>query len=317
MVGEMIGYQDLTYNVTGQTLELYTPAGKATSVTSATIHEIENDDATIETSLTSLTVDSVSTTVHSASGDGQSNPAIINLSAITGVVVGRHYLVTSAHGYSEVVTIQSLPNGGSPHACVVRSPMHNAYAADDTLKAIRIYGTVPSTFLQDQNNITDPSKRVGYRVRWQYVDHNSVTQVAMTSCSLVRYPIVNPVIPAHVDQRFPGWLDALAVDYRIDQGRGLIDAAFDAVRIDLAQESLADHALRDQRVLAELVIHKTAEIAAEVAVMRGSASADAVQIARDGYKERLQRLIRVPHVDFQHATGGASGAGPKTPLWKR
>lgn len=309
----MIGHQDLTFDLASQTLELYLPHERPSSITSATIYKSENDDAD-GVSLTGLAIDSVSTTTDGTSGDGTDDRTKIHLTATTGIVVGRRYLLSSVDGHKETVIVQSISSGNHVHA---RHPLRNSYANNSTFVGMRIYGTVPTSFVQATDNLTSPTRRSSYRVKWVYVDADSATHVAQTTCSLIRYPIKNNVSPVDVDTRFPGWLDSLPTDFRIDQGRGLIETAFDTVRLDLWQEGQADHALRDPSILAELVIHKTAELAAEVAIMRGAITMEGLEVARRGYMERLQRLIRSPSVELQHSEGGASGEGTKKQLWRR
>ena len=306
-------HQELLLGAASQVIDCVCPDGRPASVTSVTIHATDADDATIAATCTGATVDSVSTTTSAAAGDGQSEPSSIPLTSATGVTVGRTYLLAGSDGLNEWVTIIAV----SGSTATAKHNLRNAYASGATFKSTRIYATVPDAWAAATNNLTDPSKRTGYRVRWVYVGADGLTHTVQTTVALVRYQTRNQVLPVNIDARFPGWLERLPTDYRSDQGKGLIDAAFESVRLDLLQEGQSDHAMRDPAVFSELVIHKTIEIASEVNLRNGGGSLEAVEVARTGYTERLTRLIKQAAVDVQHSTGGASAAGKRRNVFSR
>lgn len=306
-------HQELLLGAASQVIDCVCPDGRPASVTSVTIHATDADDATIAATCTSATIDSVSTTTSAAAGDGQSEPSSIPLTSATDVTVGRTYLLAGTDGLNEWVTIIAV----SGSTATAKHNLRNAYASGATFKSTRIYATVPDAWAAATNNLTDPGKRTGYRVRWVYVGADGLTHTVQTTAALVRYQTRNQVLPVHIDARFPGWLERLPTDYRSDQGKGLIDAAFESVRLDLLQEGQSDHAMRDPAVFSELVIHKTIEIASEVNLRNGGGSLEAVEVARTGYTERLTRLIKQAAVDVQHSTGGASAAGKRRNVFSR
>lgn len=311
----MIGlHKEIVYGATGQTVEFMAPDGRPSSATSATLIPFDaDDDSGTAQALASVTIGSVSTTVGTASGDGTSDPTLIVVASATGITVGRTYLLTSTTGASEWVVV-AAKSGASIYA---RSPLRNAYAIASTFQDTTISAAFPDAEAGNSNKITSPTRRIGYRVRWVYVGADGTSKTAQTTVAIVRYQTRNPVLPVHVDNRFPGWLERLPTDYRADQGKSLIDSAFESVRVDILQEGQIDHAQRDPAALAELVIHKTMEIATEVALQVGGASAAALVAAREGYAERLNRLIRQPIVDVQVSEGGAAQVGARVPFWKR
>lgn len=315
MVGEMSTtlHQELLLGATSQVVDCICPDGRPASVTSVTIHAVDADDSTIAATCTGATVDSVSTTTTAAAGDEVGEPSSIPLTSASGVTVGRTYLIQDASGISEWVVVAAI----SGSTVTAKHNLRNEYAGGAAFKSTRIYATVPDAWAAATNNLTDPSRRTGYRVRWVYVGADGLTHTVQTTVALVRYQTRNQVLPIHIDARFPGWLERLPTDYRSDQGKGLIDAAFESVRLDLLQEGQSDHAMRDPAVFSELVVHKTIEIASEVNLRNGGGSLEAVEVARTGYTERLTRLVRQAAADVQHSTGGASAAGKKKNVFSR
>lgn len=306
-------HQELLLGATSQIVDCLCPDGRPASVTSVTIHATDADDSTIAATCTGATIDSVSTTTTAAAGDETGEPSTIALTSATGVVVGRTYLLQDASGLNEWVVVAAV----SSNTVTAKHNLRNEYATGATFKSTRIYATVPDAWAAATNNLTSPEKRTGYRVRWVYVGSDGKTHTVQTTVALVRYQTRNQVLPVHIDARFPGWLERLPTDYRSDQGKGLIDAAFESVRLDLLQEGQSDHAMRDPAVFSELVVHKTIEIASEVNMRNGGGSLEAVEVARTGYTERLTRLVKQAAVDVQHSPGGASAAGKRRNIFSR
>lgn len=313
MVGKMSLHQEVLLGATSQMIDCVCPDGRPASVTSVTVHAYDADDATIATTPTSATIDSVSTTTTADAGDGEAEPSSIAVTSATGIAVGRTYLIAGADGLNEWVTIVAI----SGTTLTAKHNLRNAYASGATFKSTRIYATIPDAWAAATNNLTSTEKRIGYRVRWVYVGSDSKTHTTQTTLSLVRYQTRNQVLPLDVDARFPGWLERLPTDYRSDQGKSLIDSAFEAVRLDLLQEGQADHAMRDPSAFSELVIQKTMEIATEVALRNGGASIEGLEVARSGYTERLNRLVKQASIDIQHSTGGASATGKRKNVFSR
>ena len=96
LVGELsTPHQDVTFNVTGQSLFLDVPEGRPSSVTSVQVrHWYEGDDQTVQWTVSDQAVDSVNTIFDAASGVSETDPRKLNLNATTGIVKGRTYLAT-------------------------------------------------------------------------------------------------------------------------------------------------------------------------------------------------------------------------------
>lgn len=306
-------HQEIILGVTGQGLVHYCTDSRPQSVVSVTAHAYDADDSTIEFTADTPGVDTVSTTSTAVAGTSTDNPHQITLTSVTGIVIGRTYRFQSVVGYSEWV----VPAAISGLVVTLRHPLHNSFPIGAAFQSTLIYGFIPDAWAADTSNLTSPAKRVGYRIRWVYADDGGNRRVAQSTASLVRYETRNHVLPTHVDARFPGWMERLPTDYQGDQGKALIDIAFDAVRLDLLQEGQADHAVRDPAAFSDLVIHKTIEIATEVNARHGAVSQESLLVAQRGYTERLTRLIRQPSVDIQHSDGGASGEGRRKNIFSR
>src|SRR5574341_1766861 len=121
--------QDILFGVTGQSFFLDVPEGRPSSIVSVGVFEADaDDDAAAEAATSgSSSIDSVSTTFDAASGVGQSDPRKCNLTATTGIAIGRTYLATNATGETEVVVDHEL---AAADYVTSKYPLRNAYAAD-------------------------------------------------------------------------------------------------------------------------------------------------------------------------------------------
>src|SRR5690606_32448234 len=139
-------HQDIAFNVTGQSLVWDAPEGQASSVTSVTVYRAyTGDTGTTEAATTgTASIDSVDTTLDAAAGDGQADARLIPLTATTGIVAGREYLLTSADGLKEWVEVVSIDSGVSVTA---RHPLANTYAAADTFQGTRLSIGVDGTWV--------------------------------------------------------------------------------------------------------------------------------------------------------------------------
>lgn len=311
----MIGlHAEIIFGAAGQSITFMAPDGRPTAIDLVSLIPYDaDDDSGTAVTLSGTAISGVSTTVSSESGDGTSDPTLVHLASATGLKVDGTYLIRSTIGETEWVTVSSI-SGNDIH---VRSPLRNSYALGSVLEGTTISASFPDSIASDKSKITSPLRQNSYRVRWVYTGADGVKRTAQTTVAVVRYQTRNPVLPVHIDARFPGWLERIPTDYRSDQGKSLIESAFEAVRIDIRQEGQVDHANRDPDGFASLIIHKTLEIAAEVAVQFGGGSAESLVAAREGYTERLNRLIRQPSGDVQTSEGGASQIGKKLPFWSR
>ena len=313
----MMQTEEILFGVTGQTFYFDAPEGAASSITSVNVFENDvGDDGTAESATTgSASVDSVSTTVSATSGLGQANPRRITLTSLTGVAVGRYYLVTNATGEKEMVEI--VERDATNSYVYTRHPLQNVYASTNAFVGTRISISADSTWIADTANISpwlDPNPR--YRISWKYVV-GGVTYIHAGYMDLVRYRGESTVTGADVDARFPGWFDSLPTYDREDQGRRLILEAYRQLKLDMYQQLKADQMVRNGEVFDELVIIKAALISKEAAAVNGNASIDAVAMLEKMYGVRIQSLIANTKIPFATDQGGSGSRVPGLPAWRR
>lgn len=299
----------LYYNVTGQTLVWDAPEGRPDTVTSVAVYPASTgDDGTAESATTgSATVETnPDTTFDAASGDGQADPRKCNLTATTGIVVGRQYLVTNSTGETEWVEVREI---ASADYVIARNPLANAYAASDTFESTRISISVDSTWIADEANISaDSDPNPGYRVRWVYVK-DSVTYVHDDYFDVVRYSGEDDVTPEDVDAESPGWINRLPTYHREDRGARLIDAAADDVHFDFFRYGFDDSMVRNREVKRKLVIKRAVLNQVRHSVDGGRAEfVPALEVARADYDALLMGLVTVTNKTAMDvdAEGGAS-----------
>jgi hypothetical protein len=299
--------QDVTFGVTSQLVYFDAPEGRASSVTSASVFIWDvSDDDTAESAIGSPSVETnPNTTIDAASGWGQTDPRILNVTATTGMTADRTFLVTGADGFKEWFDVAEIDSGNSVTA---RHPLHNAYASADTVQSTRLQATIDSTWVADESNLLgdDIGPNPHYRIRWVYVV-GGVTYVADSYFNLVRYAARHGVRPQDIEAMLPGWLDDLPTDHRNTQGRALIDEAYRAVRFDIRKIDLAAANIAESEVIDELVRYKAIALRAYTGLLRGGGSAEAMQASRLQYQDQLDSLLRiVSRVPVRDSTGAAT-----------
>lgn len=302
--------QDIVFGQSGQSLVWDAPEGRPSSITSVEVFEAHTgDDGTADAATTgSASVETnPSTTFDAASGAGQSDPTICNLTATTGVSSERAYLGTTADGVKEWIDVVSVDDGV---AAISRNPLANAFASGDAFESTRISISVDGTWVADENNLTDGlDPNPGYRVRWTYVVAG-VTYVHHSYFDLVRYKGAHGVTPAMVDAAMPGYEDMLPTYHRYDQGRRLIDAAYEDVKWDLHGIGRDDSAARDKDALDALVIRRFRLNRAEDQLMATGNTA-AYELEKRKYDAFFENLFKVASkVDFAGSNNGASSGSP-------
>jgi hypothetical protein len=295
--------QDLAFGVTGQSVIFDAPEGRPSSVTSVDIFAWTSDDDYAALTGTGAVETNPNTTIDAASGYGQTNPNVLNVTATTGMALDRRYLVTGADGFREWFDVAEIDSGNTVTA---KHPLHNAYTTSDTVQSTRISATVDSTWIADETNLMDSGANPNYRVRWVYVV-SSVTYVADSYFNLTRYVGAHGVRPQDVEAMHPGWLDRLPVDHRGDQGRRLIDEAYRAVKLDMAAAGVDDAAVAESEVVDDLTRWKTIELSELARVMTGGSDGRAYEVVRALYQQRLDSFVRITlKVPVRDLTGSAS-----------
>ncbi len=296
---------DLIYNVTGQSLYFDCPEGRPSSVTTSTVYaNTTGDDGTTESATTGSAAAETNpnTTFDADSGYGQADPRQCNLTATTGVAVGRVYLATNALSEKELVEVTAISSGAY---VLAREPLANAYASADTFVSTRVTHAIDSTWVADSSNISaEIAPNAKYRWRLVYVV-SSVTYVHDVYFDLLRYPARHDVTPVDVDRKFPGWIDRLPTYYREDQGRTLIDEAHREIKYDLYNELKGDQDIRNREVVNELVI------------LRAGMLVDPSEVNERRYQDRFAQIIRFTKVPLSTGTGAGASAATPALIWSK
>lgn len=299
-------HAEILFDVAGQVLYLDPPEIARASAPSCTVYELaQDDDGPTESATTgAASVDSVGTalTVAATAGDVE-----LTVSDTTGITRAGRYLVAGADGLAEHVDVVAVGT-----TVRVQRPLVNDYAIGATFQGTRISIAIDTTWGADSTNL-----ETGYRVRWTYTSGGSV-QLAVTYFDLVRYQARALVTAQDVDSRFPGWIDRLPPDHRENQGASLIDAAFQAVKMDALGDAAVLRRLRDSQIIRELTLCKANLLAIENQVYAGGGNLDGMTAARDLYTQRYQQLVRQPKAPSDTGSGGgATAPAERLPVWRR
>lgn len=292
--------------------------GRPTSVTSVTVYAADMDDTgTAESATTgSASVETnPNTTISAAAGPGNNtDPTAMTLTAGTGVAIGRVYRITEdGTGVYEDFQVASV-NGTAVKA---RHPLKNDYSSGSTVVSCRSSIAVDSTWLADTNNLCRPfDPNPGYRVAWLVVIGGE-TRRYVRYFDHLRYPARHGVTPIDVDQAHPGWLDSLPPDYQADQGRALIDRAFQSIKFELYGDGKADQAIRNAELLARLVIERCPLQKLEDDALRGAGNAEGLALAEKQFRKIYDQTFRAPVAPVDESGGGASQPVRPTPLTRR
>lgn len=309
----MIRNQEVYFETAAQTL--YHDAPSFPSDASITVYEAVNgDDGTAESAITgAVTLPTVNTTVSATSGDGQTNPRLVTLTSVVGIVRGQRYLLTTTTG--EIEWGEVLEIGVTD--VTLRSPLKNSYAATATFQGVRMTAVVDTTWVSDESNIsTDLAPHPRYRARWAYTS-GGVSVVRAIYFDVWRYKSATGVTALDVDQIAPGFLDTLATDYRADQGASLIQAAERAVKLDLYADKKALAMSRNPEAMDELVAYRASLMHEEDRLRRGSGTLESVEIATGRYDKRYNQLVRSGLVKWGDDSSGAARSAPRVPLFQR
>jgi hypothetical protein len=304
---------DVIYNVSGQTVEYRVPQGRPTSATFRVLNDYAGDDETAEFSGTA-TVESVTQTLSSASGPSQTDPNRINVTS-TGVSVDRKYLISEGSRKEWISPVEV----GTGYVRA-REPLQNNYTTAGTFVGTTITAAIDNTWVADEGNISaheDPNP--GYRVFWSIVV-GGVTVDAYSYFDLIRAPVMHEVDIGDVNARAPGLHSSMPTEYRVEQGRPLIEAAWRMFKADCAAMSLDTDAIRDDEILDELVI-KAALVVLAVGGWRPasfSSASEYLAVVRPEYDRLFEQHLKVslPHKLAIGTTGGADVVSPRPMFYK-
>ncbi len=296
--------QDITFGVTGQLVYFDAPEGRPSSVTSVEVFNWASADDFAALTGSGSVETNPATTFDAASGAGQTNPNVLNVTATTGMAIGRTYLATAANSAREWFEVAEIVSAATVTA---KHPLHNAYASSDTVQSTRIVATVDSTWVADETNLDSTSgPNPMYRVRWVYVV-GGVSYVADSYFSLVRYAGTHGVRAQDIEALSPNWLDRLPTDHRHDQGRALINRAHSDVKLDLHGIWTDDAMIANAELMDQLVIRKTLELGEEAKVMGGNSDGRAHELAQKKYMALLDSTIRITNKAPIRDVDGSAG----------
>jgi hypothetical protein len=318
--------QEVIFNLAGQSFFYDPPEGQATGTPTVQVFSTgTDDDGTAETATTgSCSVDAVATTI---SAQADAGAVTLSLTDATGVAKGRRYLLAGTNGLTETVEVL----GVTGLIATLRQPIINTFAAA-TFKGTRISIAVNAAWVATKAKITDVLGEVwrttvatpddwapgaaGYRLRWSYTV-GGIAMIGVSYADLVRYQAKNLVNALDVDRRFPGWIDRIPIDYRADQGLAFIEDAHYAVKLDALADGQMLRRVRNTEVLRELVLYRANLLSVEAGVTASGVGIDALNVARELYRQRYDQLIREPKVPVDNTGGGSNGQAQRLPAWRR
>lgn len=307
---------DVTYNVSGQTVEYRVPQGRPTSATFKVLNDYAGDDDTPEFSGTA-TVENVTQTLSGASGPAQTDPQRVNVTS-TNILTSRKYLLSESSKQEWFSPVEV--GTGFVRA---RGELKNNYTTAATLVGTTITATIDNIWVADEGNISEHSDPApSYRVRWEIL-LGGATYVAYSFFDLIRAPITCEVDIEDINARAPGLMRGLPTEYRVEQGRPLVDAALRSVRADLAAMRLDIDAFRDDEQLDELVILKSLVIVAEGGWWRPTGYQSAAEYVADRtsrydrfIEQHLKVSVTVP-LAFGTEGGAVKLSSPVTPYFSK
>ena len=322
----MIDSLDLRFSDTAATFYYDAPEGRPSSVTSVDVFlDLEDDTATAQFSPTGTVETNPNTTLDATAGVDslQTDLTKIPLTATTGIVRGRRYLLTAASGAIEWPEIERIVSADAVYA---RSPLLNTYASADTFQSTRMSATVDATWVADTNKLSQPmgyelaggyvpsGVQPRYRARWIYVV-SGTSYTAYTFLDLVRQPFRHSVLPPDVDAFSAGFFDRLGPDDRRNQGERVITEAARQVKEDLRTRGIVDWGQRNSDFLNGLVVRKAVYVGAAAAFQNGAVDDRWMTFADKTYQSYLDRTLAVSTT--QATAGGAATETPDASLWTR
>jgi hypothetical protein len=298
--------QDVQFALTGQSIFHDCPDGRPTAVTDVQVWDYAADDTSTEESATTgvAAIETTPNTVTDvASGASEDDPTTVYLTATTGITSGRRYLLASSRGHSEWVEVVQVVSGDY---VILKHPLLLDYAVGSTFKSTRVSITLDPTWIADVSNVSPtftPNPR--WRAKWTCVIGGS-TYDYESAFDVVRYTSRHGVTPLDVAARVPNWLDYLPTDSRAQQGRDLIDRAWEAFKFDLYADNKADQALRNPEAVDQLVLVKTLAMSVEDRVLMGAATQIEADAAEGKYRARYDQMLRAPVLNEDKSGGGAA-----------
>jgi len=311
----MIENIDIIFRAAHQSLYFDAPEGIPSSITSSEVFEnCYGDDAEpVRATAGTALCQNISTTFSALSGDREKNARIARVDDSTGFIVGRRYLAIDTGGEREWVEAREV----RPSIIEARLPMRNSYQPGDRIFSTRIDQPLSHRFINDESCLARPES-IGPRYRWriEYV-HNCKTYVHAVNFDLVRYSSRHTVTINDVDRVFNGFSDSLSTRYR-EGAHELISEAYRQVKLDMFRSGRADQLYRNQEVIDDLVIHKTAYLGIQSRILSGAPiDPTAVDLVRDIYNERFDGYINNASAAYDSDGDGGKDETKRIPILRR
>ena len=227
--------REVVQDSTTATLEMY-PDTDLSYISSAAAVAYSPSGGELATA--TATVDSVNTTVTSASG---STYQTLVLSSGTGVAVGRSYRLSNAEGEAAIVTVETV----SGATVTLSNPpgLVNAPGSGDAFRGARVSWTLPAAATADRG--------ANHRVRWSITRGDGQVRAYSSVYHVVRTEFLDPVSPddvyAYVARVHPGSASQMTPEHR----RDVSDRANDRVRSRLMETKRYPHLVGDPAALNE------------------------------------------------------------------
>lgn len=248
------------YSVQNQTLQLRYAAPRPTSATYGVLRAyVEIDDTAPPEFSGNAVLDPFNTTTAAAAGVGQADATVLALTSNAGALTQKKYLLTqnSVQEWVDLVEIQ-------PSFVRTREPLEYAYAAGASIASTWLTMSVDNTWIADISKISDLSDTFpDFRIKWTIIDATGATKIQYSFFDVVRADVRHNVEIDDVNARAPGLKASLPVEYKLEDGRPLIDAAWLAVRAHLQSMNIDHNAIREDEVIDELVVLRCLRILAE------------------------------------------------------
>jgi len=299
---------DVIYNVTGQVVETYPPEMNDGAPSAATCTVWLGDmplNGTSEFS-PSVTIDSVSTTVSSASGYSQSNRRKVFLASTSNVTVGRLYRLLNTDGQSEIAIPSRVVSGSYIE---VEDDLRFDYAATSTFVGLRMTFTVDSTWVATANKVLPPYW-VSYKAVWSYT-LDSLPRQHYTYLRLVRQAAHHSITWRDLARRWPEVIDDESRSKRGQQFRYVIDDAWDTFRFDFRSDGYEPAQIRDTELVNRIVLAGALKRLAQTGATPGGRTvADVVKEMTDEYGGLYSKAVSTLKIPIDEGTLGAASQKP-------
>lgn len=304
----------LVYGLTGQTLEMYPMEGVPSAAATYSIWRGQDSNDATALFTGTATRDSTSQTITSASGYSQANRRKLNMTATTGLTVGRRYVVANALGQYENATVTAV--SADVYAETSRDLAYDYAAAEtSTVKGFRQSFTIDPDFIADTSRLNDEA--YPYRVLWTYTVAG-VVRKHWTYFDVVRGAWQHGVTIADLaaywaDVNYQGDRD----DYG-DQARKKIEAASQRVQMDLKNRGIDPNTVADGPVRDELVRNQVFCLYAREGKAPGGREPEAFRREMTAiYMRDLEAAVSSGSLKMSQDKTGAVTAEPWRNLWLR